>query len=284
VSKQWPPCCITAKLVLLGIANHAGDGGAWPSVATLAKYANVEPRNVRRALKSLAVAGELKVYLQAGGLPGMADWSRPNRYDVTVQCPEECDRSTNHKLKAVPGGASITRGDGGDVTGGMAPASPKPPTEPSFESSSFESPDESSAPPTTTAPPKPKKTKQEQAPRTTKYDELIKAIRDALPSALSRGISKSTMAKIAPDLSSRGWYPANIHLAIRQKDWEGAEGAGMAVAWLQDAEAPNARKDCPYCLGHGFYNIDGGTDGMILECDCGDEGPKLGVQGIDWAA
>ena len=29
----------TDKLVLIGIANHDGDGGSWPSIATLAMYA-----------------------------------------------------------------------------------------------------------------------------------------------------------------------------------------------------------------------------------------------------
>jgi hypothetical protein len=40
----------TDKLVLLGIANHDGDGGSWPSIQTLAYYANVDVRNVQRSI------------------------------------------------------------------------------------------------------------------------------------------------------------------------------------------------------------------------------------------
>lgn len=87
----------TDKLVLIGIANHAGDGGAWPAVATLARYANVDVRNVQRSLSRLVDLGELTRYVQAGGLVGRPDFLRPNRYDVTVECPEWCDRSAHHR-------------------------------------------------------------------------------------------------------------------------------------------------------------------------------------------
>ena len=87
----------TDKLVLLGIANHAGDGGAWPAIATLARYANVHPRNVQRSLSKLIELGELVRYVQAGGLQGWEDFLRPNRYDVAVECPDWCDRSPHHR-------------------------------------------------------------------------------------------------------------------------------------------------------------------------------------------
>jgi hypothetical protein len=87
----------TAKLVLLGIANHQGDGGAWPSVATLARYANVHERNVQRAIDQLVAKGELVVQLQDGGGHATPDHRRPNRYDVLVSCPPWCDRSAQHR-------------------------------------------------------------------------------------------------------------------------------------------------------------------------------------------
>jgi hypothetical protein len=87
----------TAKLVLLGIANHQGDGGAWPSVATLARYANVTERNVQKAVAYLVSRGELVVYQQQGGTRDQDDHRRPNRYDVTVSCPSWCDRTTHHR-------------------------------------------------------------------------------------------------------------------------------------------------------------------------------------------
>lgn len=87
----------TNKLVLLGIANHQGDGGAWPSVATLARYANVTERNVQKALSWLVSAGELVVYAQEGGTRDTPDHRRPNRYDVVVSCPSWCDRTSQHR-------------------------------------------------------------------------------------------------------------------------------------------------------------------------------------------
>jgi len=53
-----------AKLVLLGIANHLGDHGAWPSISTLARYANASERSVKRDIQELVELGELKVELQ----------------------------------------------------------------------------------------------------------------------------------------------------------------------------------------------------------------------------
>ena len=88
----------TARLVLIGIANHHGDGGAWPAIATLARYANVHPRNVKKALRTLEALGEVKVHLQAGGLVGWEDHRRPNRYEITLQeCPPWCDKTARHR-------------------------------------------------------------------------------------------------------------------------------------------------------------------------------------------
>lgn len=87
----------TAKLVLLGIANHQGDGGAWPSVETLARYANVDGRAVQKCLTKLVSSGELRREVQAGGLADMDDHARPNRYEVLVKCPPWCDHTPQHR-------------------------------------------------------------------------------------------------------------------------------------------------------------------------------------------
>lgn len=87
----------TAKLVLLGIANHAGDGGAWPAMDTLARYANVDRSNVKKALRALQGLGEVRVYVQGGGPVDADDGRRPNRYDVLVACPLWCDRTAQHR-------------------------------------------------------------------------------------------------------------------------------------------------------------------------------------------
>jgi len=139
----------TAKLVALGIANHDGDGGAWPTVKTLARYANVDERNVQRAIEKLVGLGELIVHVNAGGLGNLHKWERPNRYDVTVECPPTCDRTKNHREIKVPTAPAHLWIDppaqasppGADATGvpaqtspdQAAQASPKPSIEPAAE-------------------------------------------------------------------------------------------------------------------------------------------------------
>lgn len=101
----------TTKLVLVGIANHDGDGGAWPSVGTLMRYTNAGRRTVQDALRALQGLGEIRVHAQAGGTADdRRHWSqRPNRYDVLVECPEGCSGGTKHKPR--PGWEITKEGD-----------------------------------------------------------------------------------------------------------------------------------------------------------------------------
>jgi hypothetical protein len=87
----------TAKLVAIGIANHAGDGGAWPTLATLARYANVSPRNVRQGIARLVALGEIRVDVQNGGTHDQPDHRRPNRYTILLACPAWCDHTSQHR-------------------------------------------------------------------------------------------------------------------------------------------------------------------------------------------
>lgn len=70
-----------AKLVLLGIANHQGEQGAWPSIATLARYANASERSVKRDIQELIDLGELRVEINAA--PGDSQY-KTNRYWVLL--------------------------------------------------------------------------------------------------------------------------------------------------------------------------------------------------------
>lgn len=88
----------TAKVVLLGIANHDGDAGSFPKVATLAKYANVHPRRVQQAIATLVELGEISVDTKQGGMRDMPDHLRPNLYRFTLACPADCDRSSAHRM------------------------------------------------------------------------------------------------------------------------------------------------------------------------------------------
>jgi hypothetical protein len=143
----------TDKVVLLGIANHDGDGGAWPTLATLARYANVDVRNVRAALRRLESAGEIRTHLNDGGTRRTPGHERPNRYEITICCPVECDRTSNHRM---PGdyGYSCRQGGMPASPPPRMPASPPPrmpasppPRMPASPEPSLEPSDEPSLPP-----------------------------------------------------------------------------------------------------------------------------------------
>lgn len=92
----------TAKLVLIGIANHDGDGGAFPAMATLARYAGVDIKNARNAVRRLEELGEIRTFDHGGNLPDRPRNYQPNRYEVLVKCPEHCDGSKNHRDRRKP--------------------------------------------------------------------------------------------------------------------------------------------------------------------------------------
>jgi len=113
----------TAKLVLWGIANHHSDAGAWPSIATLAKYAAVSERRVQQIIRELSALGEIGIEEQ-GGL-GQHQY-KTNRYHILIQCPSDCDGSLNHRT-GVKSGA--IRGEIQSQSG-VKPVSPEPNREP----------------------------------------------------------------------------------------------------------------------------------------------------------
>lgn len=90
------------KLVLIGIANHEGDGGAWPTIATLQRYANCSEPSVHRSIRQLIALGELTVERQAGGSRTTDPRYRPNLYRINLRCPPECDRTTHHRTVPEP--------------------------------------------------------------------------------------------------------------------------------------------------------------------------------------
>ncbi len=70
-----------ARLVLLAIADHQGEIGAWPSISTLAKMVNASERSVQRDIQYLQEIGELKVEVQ--NAPTRSQY-KSNLYWVTL--------------------------------------------------------------------------------------------------------------------------------------------------------------------------------------------------------
>lgn len=159
----------TDKLILLGIANHDGDGGAWPTLDTLARYGNCSRSKVKQAITRLVELGELAVEVNRGGNDDTRADRRPNRYRVLVRCPLTCDGSTAHRDGGHPsvprdehGGHFLdARGSLSAVTG-VTGVAPNHPLEPSLEPSLF---GDAAAPPETPG---------QQANRLTKaYTDLV---------------------------------------------------------------------------------------------------------------
>jgi len=70
-----------ARLVLLSIADHQGEIGAWPSIATIAKMVNASERSVQRDIQHLQAIGELRVEVQSA--PTKSQY-KSNLYWVTL--------------------------------------------------------------------------------------------------------------------------------------------------------------------------------------------------------
>lgn len=120
---QQPDLTPSQKLVLLGIANHDGDGGAWPSVATLARYACVKRRRVQQILGELEQLGLITRVIQKGGTGLITrDELRPNLY--LIHRP-----GSFHRL-STPGATQCTPPGATQCTPGVQHSAPKPSLEP----------------------------------------------------------------------------------------------------------------------------------------------------------
>jgi len=91
----------TAKVVGIGIGEHDGDGGSYPSMSTLARYANVSVSNVKKGLQALVDLGEIRIHVNAGGRRDTPEHERTNLYEVLLECPGNCDGTKYHRLLCV---------------------------------------------------------------------------------------------------------------------------------------------------------------------------------------
>lgn len=97
-----------AKLVLIGIANHMGDQGSWPSISTLAAYANASERSVKRDIQELVELGELVVELQNAPVNNQY---KTNLYWITLDEPgvtTQVVRGDNSGKSGVTTGGTLT--------------------------------------------------------------------------------------------------------------------------------------------------------------------------------
>ena len=97
-----------ARLVLLAIADHQGEIGAWPSIQTLARMVNASERSVQRDIQYLQNIGELRVEVQ--NAPTQAQY-KSNLYWVTVSGVTDTEAGVTNTASGVTNTASgVTAG------------------------------------------------------------------------------------------------------------------------------------------------------------------------------
>jgi hypothetical protein len=101
-----------ARLVLLAIADHQGEIGAWPSLERLAEMTNASVRSVQRDIQVLEALGELKVERQSA--PTRSQY-RANLYWVTL--PGLDDSGVTAGVTNAPSG--VTNAPSGVTAGGI---------------------------------------------------------------------------------------------------------------------------------------------------------------------
>lgn len=94
------------RLVLLAIADHQGEIGAWPSITTIARMVNASERSVQRDIKELEFMGELIVETQ--NAPVKSQY-KSNLYWVNL--PGVTDRHPGVTDSASGVTDSVVRGD-----------------------------------------------------------------------------------------------------------------------------------------------------------------------------
>ena len=95
-----------ARLVLLAIADHQGEIGAWPSIETLSKMVNASERSVQRDIQELVALGELTVEVQNAPTRGQY---KSNLYWVTLSGVTESASGVTDSTSGVTN--QVVRGD-----------------------------------------------------------------------------------------------------------------------------------------------------------------------------
>lgn len=106
-----------ARLVLLAIADHQGEIGAWPSIATLARMVNSSERSVQRDIQELQDIGELEVHVQQAPSRGQY---KSNLYWVTLPGVTRDEPGVTEIASGVTDSSSgVTKNSSGVTAGGV---------------------------------------------------------------------------------------------------------------------------------------------------------------------
>jgi len=121
----------TDKIILLGLANHCDADGhnAYPSVARLARYANVSERAVQQSLRNLENDSHIYRHFNEGGSAKQRADRRPNKYTIRMHEVKQTAPREENEVKD-----SALRGEA-DFANGVKPTSPETSLEPYSEPS-----------------------------------------------------------------------------------------------------------------------------------------------------
>ncbi len=213
----------TQKLVLLGIANHDGDGGSWPGIDTLARYASVERRNAQRAVLDLVNDGWIVRHVNDGGNRRTRGDRRPNRYEIVWS---RFNGAAESSPREDDGAARTVERGGADGPHGAADA-----------------------------PPEPSLNLQENHPT---RDKLFDAFWSAYPKKVSRGRAREAWARLV----KRGADPYEMiegaRRYARQRDGEDQQFTKYPASWLNAEcwadEVPAPPADGRSELADGFVS------------------------------
>ena len=106
----------TKKMLLLAIADHAGDdgGNAWPSHETLSRKVGVNVRQIRRLLNELKSDGWLEIAVNLGGVLSTPIDRRPNLYRV-IMTGRACRPSRERARETAREGAGTPSREGAET-------------------------------------------------------------------------------------------------------------------------------------------------------------------------
>jgi hypothetical protein len=123
----WVPDLLASqKLLLVGIANHDGDGGAWPTIATLEAYLNCKERRIQQLLAALVCAGYVTIEHNAGGNDRTRPDRRPNLYHLHLPVVDKSAHGVQHSAPGTGNGVQFS-GSRGAILGadGVQHSAPK---------------------------------------------------------------------------------------------------------------------------------------------------------------
>lgn len=103
-----------ARMVLLAIADHQGEMGAWPSIETLAKMCNASKRSISRDIAELVELGELEVHEKSAPMGGQY---RANLYWVLPDMTKRNSDMTD-SVSDMTNGTSDMTAQTSDMTAG----------------------------------------------------------------------------------------------------------------------------------------------------------------------